>query len=321
MTCVQCGAAVHHTTICRTCVRALQTTARRIGGHYRDLVTVEGGQARYGSGRGGRRAGGPRSIDLAAANLAWDTRATLVSWCRTVMDAWPEYHPGPVCETCTHQTCTTAMRRAWPRDTVPSMCAYLIRMAGTIAAEDWAGVLLDELIDAEKRLYRAVDRPAERWYAGRCGHVEEAVQHDGTVCGCACHHGAGILCDVPGGCGLEFAPEPAAVCTAELWADDRPVVRCDTCGSTYEVQARRDSLLAEARDRTASVRVLARVVTTLGGRDLGEARLDARIRTWAARGRLTAVGARVIDGHSRPVYRIGDVLDLLDSDRPATGAQ
>ena len=158
--------------------------------------------------------------------------------------------------------------------TVPSMCAYLIRMAGTIAAEDWAGVLLDELIDAEKRLYRAVDRPAERWYAGRCGHVEEAVPHDGTVCGCACHHGAGILCDVPGGCGLEFAAEPAAVCTAELWADDRPVVRCDTCGSTYEVQARRDSLLAEARDRTASVRVLARVVTTLGA------------ATWVRRGSM-----------------------------------
>lgn len=96
-------------------------------------------------------------------------------------------------------------------------------------------------------------------------------------------------------------------CGADLYAR-RTVgeVRCRDCGAVYDVEKRRRWLLDEAEDRLADAATVARAVSWLGAEPLN----PGRVRKWAERGRITAKGH---DGR-RPLYRIGDAIDLLASD-------
>lgn len=97
------------------------------------------------------------------------------------------------------------------------------------------------------------------------------------------------------------------VCNADLYAKRATGdVECRTCGAVYDVAARRDWLLAEAEDRLADASTVARAVSWLGA----EALTPARVWKWAERGRIVAKGH---DG-KRPLYRIGDAIDLLAAD-------
>lgn len=101
-------------------------------------------------------------------------------------------------------------------------------------------------------------------------------------------------------------------CTADLYAKRRDgYVDCRDCGATYDVAARRVWLLAEAEDRLAPAVEVARAVSWLGAAPL----TADRVRKWAQRERIVAKGH---DGH-RPLYRIGDAIDLLASDTPCAG--
>lgn len=96
-------------------------------------------------------------------------------------------------------------------------------------------------------------------------------------------------------------------CDAGLWA--RPGVsrvQCQTCGATYDADALRTHLLEEVRDRTGTATEIARALTSLKQPVTPE-----RIRTWAARGRIAQRGVEP-SPRAWPVYRIGDVMNLLD---------
>jgi hypothetical protein len=93
-------------------------------------------------------------------------------------------------------------------------------------------------------------------------------------------------------------------CGVDLYAKSaKGDVKCEACAAVYDVAARRSWLLAAAEDRLADAATLARSVSWLGASPLNA----ARVWKWAERGRIVAKGH---DG-TRPLYRIGDAIDLL----------
>lgn len=79
-------------------------------------------------------------------------------------------------------------------------------------------------------------------------------------------------------------------------------VTCKHCGSTYSAEELRAWLLDQAEDREVDAATLGRALSWWG-----EPISAATIRSWIHRGKLLA--ARHVQG--RPVYRIGDALNVL----------
>jgi len=101
-------------------------------------------------------------------------------------------------------------------------------------------------------------------------------------------------------------------CGADLYAKRvTGVVECRNCGAGYDVAERRAWLLAEAEDRLADASTVARAVSWLGAEPL----TPARVWKWAERKLIVAKGH---DGR-RPLYRIGDAIDLLARDTTKAG--
>lgn len=102
------------------------------------------------------------------------------------------------------------------------------------------------------------------------------------------------------------------MCGADLYARHATgTVTCRVCGSEYDVAERRAWLLAEAEDRLADASTVARAVSWLGAEPL----TPDRVWKWAERGRIA------VKGHhgKRPLYRIGDAIDLLAGDTTKAG--
>jgi len=100
---------------------------------------------------------------------------------------------------------------------------------------------------------------------------------------------------------------PCNICRKDLYAKEGAgTVECRPCGMTYDMDGRREWLLECAEDRLERASLIAQAVT-----DLGSPISADRIRKWAQRGQLTP---HATDRLSRPLYRIGDVLDLLRND-------
>jgi hypothetical protein len=100
---------------------------------------------------------------------------------------------------------------------------------------------------------------------------------------------------------------PCNICRKDLYARQGAAqVECHPCDMTYDMDGRRSWLLEQAEDRLERAFVIARALTELGS----PIHVD-RIRKWAQRGRLIA---HATDGLGRPLYRIGDVRELLNHD-------
>lgn len=96
---------------------------------------------------------------------------------------------------------------------------------------------------------------------------------------------------------------PCAQCQRDLYARlDTTIVSC-VCGAAYGIQARREWMLGEVRQMLGNASWVAAVVAVFG-----EEVTPAAVRGMANRQRITARG-RDIMGH--PIYRVGDVLDVL----------
>lgn len=293
-----CGRPTAGGAWCARCAHTVDVAIANVATYFDDLENVETRRARYGgmATKGSIGKVMPLVVDARFLPDGSGTRArlaarnTVTTWARVLIEETGGDGPA--------------------HDTVRSVCAYFDRQRTAIAAQPWAAEFKAEMLSAERMLAKVIDRPAEGWYAGECGSVSGA--HDGTTCACACHNGLEAACDVPGGCGVEYA---SVTCQRVLYAvPDSPYVRCGDCGSTYPVAERREQLLAEAEDREATVEMIVRIVTTLGDRNVSTAKIAARIRQWSARGKIASHGTRVVDGRPRPLYRIGDVLDLLSAE-------
>lgn len=277
-----CGRPVTGASLCTDCTHTLAVDLADIAALHADLDTIRTRQTRYRAAA--HRTSASRETPLPLDHRFTDRTAT-----------------GSRLEDDTRNTVTTWVRlladelpptsRRLPADTVPDCCRWLLARLDRVRVAAWGPELADELGDVADRLRRFCDRPADRWFAGPCGAVlfPEAVD-------------AGLRC------------------TEDLYAGVGDItVTCQVCGAGYAVAERRAWLLDEADDRWETATVIARAVTVWSDYARGENRLVERISRWAAYGTsdrplLQVRGHRLEHGRPRPLYRIGDVRELVQAE-------
>lgn len=297
-----CGKATAGAAVCADCGRTLAFAIANVAGHYVDLGTVAAKQTRYASGgatkgsigkaqplpvdmrfvSGPPRETGARATLAPLTQLRWDAWNTVVAWCRTVMEEQAQIM-GPLCgeHFCLHASCHVVRLRRWPVNTVTSMCLYLDKQHRWIEGREWAPLLLDEMLDLERRLTRAVNRPPDRWYAGKCSARSDI-------------------------------DAPDLMCRVDLYArEDRGWIDCPGCGVRHDVAERRDILLKEAADYHVTATEAAGALISWTDYDGSQAKLVDRIRKWRDRDRLTVRDVTSLLGKDRHLYRLGDIQDLL----------
>lgn len=289
----QCGRPTAGAWLCPRCIETLEISIVNVSAHHGDLNTLRRKQTRYtdGHGKGGIGKSQPLPVDLRFTDRTGDgsrlddeTRNTVSTWCRTVMEEQPRKF-GPYCATaCVHASCAELWRKRYPRDTVSDMCSYLMRQLRFITQERWADEILDEFTDLETRLARMVDRPADRWYAGKC-----SAQHDAG-------NGKTVICE------------------AELYAKaDKGHVDCRVCGERHDIKTRRELLLNEAREVLVTATEAAGALLAWTDYDGSMQKLIDRITKWRERGLLSSRGHAMVKGQDRDLYRLGDIETRLMS--------
>jgi hypothetical protein len=101
-------------------------------------------------------------------------------------------------------------------------------------------------------------------------------------------------------------PCDTETCNVELYARTKAgTLTCHECATVYDISERRSWLLQAAEDVLADATTIAVAVSWLGGIPV----TPARLWKWNERGRIVPHGH---DGR-KPLYRVGDVLDVLAS--------
>lgn len=286
----QCGRPTTGAWLCDDCAKTFDHALVNIGIYSNDLdTTIRIRRARYSTNNGATKTTTgrvqPLIVDMRWADrlgrgtqLTYDTRATISAWTRTVMDEQPDI-AGPVCPTpCLHVSCAGIRRRRHPNDRTASMVHYLARQRSHILSQQWVTAMLDELLDLERRLTWMVDRPADRWYAGRCSVLDDQ-EHE---------------------------------CDAELYArEDKGHIDCPKCGIRHDVTERREVLLKEAKGYLVTATEAAAALMAWTDYDGTENKLIDRIRKWRDRDRLEVADVTSLYGRDRHLYRLGDIQDLL----------
>lgn len=106
---------------------------------------------------------------------------------------------------------------------------------------------------------------------------------------------------------------PCDQCGHDLYArKGKPTVHCHDCGLEYNLADRREWLLKQVDDQLATASEIARALTSM------ELPITAeRIRQWKHRDRIEV---KAHDRLDRPLYRVGDVVDLLVEHTARVGA-
>jgi hypothetical protein len=282
----RCGQPTSGAWLCDDCGKTLDHAIINVGIYTHDLDIVLTRRTRYSTTTATKTTTGkvqPLVIDMRWADrsgtgsqLTYDAKATIIAWTQTIKDDQPQL-AGPACPHCLHVSCSQTRRRRWPTDTIGSMIHYLARQRRHILSQQWAPDILDELLDLEHRLTWMVDRPADRWYAGRC-----SVNLEGQEC------------------------------DAELYArDDRGHIDCPKCGIRHDVAERREVLLGEAKNYLVTATEAATALMAWTDYDGSENKLVDRIRKWRDRDQLEVADVTSLYGRDRHLYRLGDIQDLL----------
>jgi hypothetical protein len=262
-----CGRQIRDVShLCSGCARLLERTLAEVPSLVEDLETTRARQSRTG----GRSIGGGHSSERPlpwsehAAEAAVLLRSTLVAWAQVVVE---ERGVGA------------------PRDTLGGVSGFLLRHVEWLRHHPDAAELVDEVRFAVRQARQAVDRAPDRWYAGRCGHVDLEAQVEAIV----------------------MSGPPPVPCAEELYVrEGADTVQCRTCSTEHDVERRRAVLTRRVKDQLASARELTTAVSNLA-RPIS---LNT-IRSWVKRKRLVERG-QTTDGVA--LYRVGDVLDLLAAD-------
>lgn len=98
--------------------------------------------------------------------------------------------------------------------------------------------------------------------------------------------------------------EDGTSCTEDLYGyPGKPHARCAACTAVHDMAQRREWMLGCIEDQVAHSGLLAGLVTNLGVQIA-----SSTIRKYASAGRIKVIS---IDSKRRPLYRIGDVLDVF----------
>jgi hypothetical protein len=218
--------------------------------------------------------------------LSWDERArTAITHLHSVLAGWtrvlrktarPGAHRtiGPRCWNCKHRTCLHWDLARGPRDDLTAMANWLTRHRQVLLGLPAADEALDQIHRALRDARYAIDRPPTKIYAGPCDE-----------------------------CGHDLLAQPGAT-----------EVACGTClddeGCTlvYPVAARQEWMRAETEDLLGNSAWVSAIVTQLGVKVSQSA-----IRMWVKRGKLTPrtfLPPRTVGGEPRPMYRVGDVIEV-----------
>lgn len=228
---------------------------------------------------GGGGHGHPLPVDLVAAEKAATVGNTVSTWARHVSLTRgvevPRTRPsleGPSCRTNTCRHLSCAEIRSPRREVGVALAArFLLGQLGWLRHRQEAAEALGDLHQAALQLQRVLGGRPPRWYAGQCWEPRD----DGERC------------------------------AAELYASPgASTVRCPECDTMHDAKDRREWLLREAEDQLLHAELMARALTGLGVEDL----TPARVRGMARHGRLATKGT---DAAGRPLYRVGDVRDVV----------
>ncbi|WP_326829698.1 hypothetical protein OIE13_06050 [Streptosporangium sp. NBC_01810] len=277
-----------HLRVCRACSTDLLRDLRDVPSlaHHMELAAAK--QTRLGtSGGSPARELGEHAdeigLTIRKAPLPWDERArTAQHALRTVLVGWVRVlqhgvrpYEGPRCQDCAHRSCTYLSLGRSPADTLPAMAVWLIRHRAVLLGRDAAPEAVDGIREAIRQARRTIDRPADRIYAGPCNQCER-----------------------------DLYARPGA-----------PTVDCGPCRLRYDVQDRRDWMLAHAEEMLGGSVWVANVATGLGFKVS-----PSTIRMWALRGKLTPrtwTPSRTTTADPQPLYRVGDIIALVIRRAPA----
>lgn len=160
-----------------------------------------------------------------------------------------------------------------PRDTLADLARWLITRHSDLIVHPAAGDACSEIHYAVTQAWRVVDAPPERVFLGACTE-----------------------------------------CSADLFAPvDATVVRCRDCTTEHDPADLRDALTAKLDGHLVTATEFAGyAVRYLGVNPKTQERLEGRVRAWASRGRVEAVGRQTRqDGPPQPTYRFGDLAARL----------
>lgn len=300
-TCDGCDRPTAGAKLCEQCSKTLAICLPNLAAYYEDLDIVEAKATRYASNTSGNtrrkdaderggdwQQGAPekplpvddRFLDAigVGTQVRWDVWNSVTTWARVIMDEQPRVAGATCGQPCLHVSCSAIRRRAWPRtNKIRSLAAYFDRQFRHITSADWASEFMDEMLDNENRMRRLIDRPADRWYAGRC-----------------------------------LAEDEYGTCTAELYAvAGERFIYCPTCGIEHNVAERREKLLKEAEDHLVTATQAAKALLAWTDYDGTEGRLTDKISKWRDRHVLWTRGVVQANGRDRHLYRLGDIQDLL----------
>lgn len=155
-----------HHTVCRACSAGLLRDLADVPSLDIHLDLTLTRQARLGTPGGGR--GGETALpwDQRARDARDVLRSALVGWVRALQA--DEERSGPACRACEHPSCAWIDATRTPADTLPALARWLIRQRRGLFAHPAVEEAVDELGDAVRQARRAIDRPADRIYAGPC---------------------------------------------------------------------------------------------------------------------------------------------------------
>jgi hypothetical protein len=179
--------------VCQRCCDRLSVALGDVGALWVELDLVLTRQARYSDpeGRGGDKA---LPFNPTASELGWVLRNTLSTWCRLIAEERGRVLP------------TT--------DTPAAVAGWLLHHTGWLRHHRAGAEAVEEITSAVNQIRQAVDRPAERIYAGPCAD-----------------------------CGGDMYGKPEAAS-----------VQCRPCGLEYDVAEMRDWMRAQVYGRLVTAR-------------------------------------------------------------------
>lgn len=168
-----------------------------------------------------------------------------------------------------------------PRPAATTCCAFLLRHLDWTLQQLWVDEFASEINGLVRQAHARIVPPRPMQFAGGCDQLLD----------------------------------DAAPCPGNVLVDpERRTATCDRCGVRTDAEAHWARVFAAVDDDwLATATEASRLLALRDGIDLR----PERIRQWASRGRVTA---RAGDAAAVPLYRLGDLLDLLDDtplERPA----
>jgi len=279
-----CGRPAPTAVICPACTTRLERTLAELPNDLRDLEVTITRQANAGRPESTSH-GKPGTVvlydpDATAAKVADQARTGLSTWIRHL----------------------TGQRGLTPPAlrTAPAMAIWLTHHVQAIAQDEAAGDCYDRIHELHRAIRRAIDNLAKRW-AGPC--TARLLVADLVIAG----PGIGIGV-VERECGADLRTRPGA-----------KVIRCDMCGAEYSPVERIRWLMAKAREQQGTADFCADAFT-----DAGYSVTVKQIMDMRRRGRLFSYRDSDAEfdrqGRAKPLFLIGDLLDLLARDRGKVSA-